>query len=108
MDTTNPAKSVGELSQANVRLTMNVKALLEFTRRKQTDLATHLGLSQPYVSLLVNGKRPWTIGMLDPLADFFMVSVQTLFIDSDVDRRRIPDRRSGYDRRRSPAKNRNG
>lgn len=87
---------------AQEQLTRNVRRLLEFTRNKQSDLAQALGVTQGHVSLLLSGQRQWQVDMLDVLARFFVVSVPALFIAPDRlggDRRRIPDRRTGHDRR---------
>lgn len=89
---------------AQEAITKNVKGLLHFTRRKQADLAEYLGLSQPYVSLLLNGHRQWQIDMLDRLADFFCVTVPSLLIDGEDSH----ERRCGVDRRLRGDRRRNG
>jgi transcriptional regulator with XRE-family HTH domain len=77
-------------------LTRNVKAWLAFTGRSQAELAAHLKVTQGYVSLLLNGKRPWQVDLLDGVADFLCVSVPLLFAETGDGR---VDRRSGVERR---------
>lgn len=85
-------------------LTRNVRTLLDWTGRRQADLACALGVSQAYVSQMLNGVRPWQVEHLDNIAAFFRVTIPSLFIEGDEDRfeRRVhsSDRRTGRDRRR--------
>lgn len=88
---------------AQEQLTRNVNQMLAFTGKKQADLAASLHISQPYISMLLAGKREWQIEMLDHIAAFFLTTVSALFVTGDgaaIDRRRVPDRRRDCDRRR--------
>lgn len=90
---------------AQEQLTRNVNQMLVFTGKKQADLAASLHISQPYISMLLAGKREWQIEMLDRIAAFFMTTVSALFVTGDgttIDRRRVSDRRHGCDRRQKP------
>lgn len=93
---------VADDSEALLR--QNVQELLTFTRRSQAELAEHLRLSQPHVSMLLKGKRRWQVEYLDALANFFCVTVPLLFVngngDGKHDRRKGYERRCGKDRRR--------
>lgn len=94
-------RSVLSSPTAQERLSRSVRALLDFSRRTQADLALALGYTQGHISMLLNGQRPWQIRDLDTIAEFFSVPVPALFHEGQgaQDRRSGRDRRSGYDRR---------
>ena len=97
-------------NSAQERLTSNINTLLGFTRRRQSALAIHMGISQPHVSNLLNGKRLWQVEDLDSVADFFSVTVSDLFRENDgvFERRSGAERRSRVDRRLNTWKRANG
>ncbi len=88
-------------NSAQERLTSNINTLLGFTKRRQSALAIHMGISQPHVSNLLNGKRLWQVEDLDSVADFFSVTVSDLFraTEGAFERRSGAERRSRVDRR---------
>lgn len=88
---------------AQARLRLNVQELMDFCGKTQVELARYLKLSQPHVSNLLSGVRPWQIEHLDKLATFFRVTVPSLFNEGHGNRdRRIYQRRSGVERRQTP------
>lgn len=62
----------------NVRVTANVRYLLQQNRVTQRDLAAALGMHEQTVSNKMCGTRPFTLCDLTRIADFFDVSVDAL------------------------------
>lgn len=95
---------LGQTQTANDRLRENVRALMDWRRMTQADLAEKLQRSQPWLSKRLTGTTPFQIEDLDALADVFGLSPQELFCQGhgELDRRTPgSDRRSGVDRRRA-------
>lgn len=86
---------------ANDRLRRNVKALMDWRRMTQAQLAERLGQSQPWLSKRLTGTTPFQIEDLDLLANAFSLSPQDLFCEGhgEFERRTGEERRSGTDRR---------
>jgi transcriptional regulator with XRE-family HTH domain len=78
-----------------------IKALMEWRRMTQAELAEQLNRSQPWVSKRLTGTTPFQIEDLDLFADAFGLSPAELLQEGHgkLDRRAGGDRRSGADRR---------
>lgn len=92
---------------ANDRLRSNVQALLDWRKMNQSDLASMVGRSQPWLSKRLTGTTPFQIEDLDLLAHAFGLSPQELLCEGhgELNRRTGDERRSGTERRhtRTPA-----
>lgn len=87
--------------KANDQLRANVRELLDLRRWTQTELADRLGQSQPWLSKRLTGTTPFQIEDVDAIAAAFDLSPSDLLCVGfgQWDRRSMPDRRSGLERR---------
>lgn len=88
---------------ANARIIATVKALMEWRKMTQAELAEQLNRTQPWLSKRLTGTTPFQIEDLDLLGAFFGLSPAELLQDGhgNLDRRTGDERRSGTDRRRA-------
>lgn len=86
---------------ANERIIHTVKALMDWRRMTQADLAHLLDRSQPWLSKRLTGTTPFQIEDLDALGAVFGLSPAELLQPghANLDRRTGGDRRSSADRR---------
>ncbi len=88
--------------KASVQLAMNVRYLLDEFHVTQADLCAHAKVDPSTFTKFMQGKRELQLFHLDGIASKFGLSVYQLFqpgISRLTDRRVIPDRRMGHDRR---------
>lgn len=62
----------------------NIKGLMGKNDCNQTELADHLGMSQPALSRRLRGKQEWSIDELDTVAERFDVSIPDLLVDLGI------------------------
>lgn len=60
------------------RIADTVKAALKNTARTQTELADHLGITQPNISRRLRGEQPFRLEEIAGIADFFGTTVEAV------------------------------
>lgn len=90
------------LGPLGLQLRQNIVDLMNWRHWTQATLAERMGVKQPWVSKRMNGLNKFSVDDLEKLAAAFEMEPCDLLVPGHGkhDRRKLPDRRGGIDRRK--------
>ena len=67
-----------------------IQSLLDEHDYTQLRFASEIGLSQPFVSQILNGKKKASLETIEQICSFFSITLHDFFIDTSIDANSVP------------------